>query len=62
MPGKVLNVEVSVGQEVKKGDALITIEAMKMEQQITAPQDGTVASINVANGDVLEAGQVVATM
>ncbi len=62
MPGKVLNVDAAVGQAVKKGDTIITIEAMKMEQQITAPQDGVIASIEVAAGDVLESGQVVATM
>jgi len=62
MPGKVLSINVAVGQAVKKGEAIITIEAMKMEQQITAPQDGTIASIDVAAGDLLEAEQVVARM
>ena len=62
MPGKVLGIVAGVGQAVKKGDAVITIEAMKMEQQITAPADGTIASINVAEGDMIETGQVVALM
>jgi pyruvate carboxylase subunit B len=60
MPGTVLRIEVSIGQAVKKGDNLITIEAMKMEQEIKATADGTVAAINVAQGDTVESGQVVA--
>ena len=60
--GKVFKVEASVGQSVKKGDAVIIIEAMKMEIPVVAPQDGTVASINVAVGDAVEAGAVLATL
>lgn len=62
MPGTVLHIDVSVGQAVKKGEDLITIEAMKMEQAIKAPVDGTVSAINVAQGDTLESGQVVAVI
>jgi len=60
--GKVFKVEASVGQAVKKGDAVIILEAMKMEIPVVAPQDGTVASINVAVGDAVEAGATLATM
>ena len=49
MPGKILAVKASVGQAVKHGEVLLVLEAMKMENEIVAPQDGTVASINVAN-------------
>ncbi len=62
MPGKVLKVSASNGQAVKKGEVLLILEAMKMENEIVAPQDGTVASINVAVGDSVEAGAVLATM
>ena len=60
--GKVFKIEANVGQAVKKGDPVIIIEAMKMEIPIAAPQDGTVASIDVAVGDMVEAGAVLATM
>ena len=60
--GKVFKIEASVGQAVKKGDAVVIIEAMKMEIPVVAPQDGTVASIDVAVGDAVEAGQALATL
>ncbi|MCM1211777.1 MAG: biotin/lipoyl-binding protein [Blautia sp.] len=60
--GKVFKLEASVGQAVKKGDAVVILEAMKMEIPVVAPQDGTVASINVAVGDPVEAGALLATM
>ena len=50
------------GDAVKKGDAVVIIEAMKMEIPVVAPQDGTVASIDVAVGDAIEAGAVLATL
>ena len=56
MPGKILSVKASVGQAVKKGDVLLILEAMKMENEVVAPEDGTVASIDVAAGDSVEAG------
>lgn len=62
MPGKILNVKASAGQAVKKGEVLIILEAMKMENEIVAPSDGTVASINVAVGDSVEAGATLATL
>ncbi len=60
--GKLFKVETSVGQAVKKGDTVVILEAMKMEIPVVAPQDGTVASIDCAVGDAVEAGQVLATM
>ena len=60
--GKVFKIEANVGQSVKKGDAVIIIEAMKMEIPVVAPEDGTVASINVAVGDAIDAGTVLATL
>lgn len=60
--GKVFKIEASVGQAVSKGDTVIIIEAMKMEIPVVAPEDGTVASIDVAVGDAIEAGQALATL
>ena len=60
--GKVFKLDTKVGQAVKKGDAVVTIEAMKMEIPVVAPEDGTVASIEVAVGDSCEAGQLLATL
>ncbi len=60
--GKVFKIEANVGQKVAKGDAVIIIEAMKMEIPVVAPEDGTVASIDVAVGDAVEAGGVLATL
>lgn len=60
--GKVFKLEKKVGDAVKKGDAVVIIEAMKMEIPVVAPQDGTVASIDVTVGDAVEAGAVLATL
>ena len=60
--GKVFKVEASVGQALKAGDTVIILEAMKMEIPVVAPQDGTVASIDVSVGDAVEAGALLATM
>ncbi len=60
--GKVFKIEANIGQAVKKGDAVVIIEAMKMEIPVVAPEDGTVASIDVAVGDAVEAGAVLATL
>lgn len=60
--GKVFKVEASVGQALKAGDTVIILEAMKMEIPVVAPKGGTVASIDVAVGDAVEAGAVLATL
>lgn len=62
MPGKILSVKTSVGASVKKGDVLFILEAMKMENEIVAPQDGTVASIDASENDQVESGAVLATL
>ena len=62
MMGKILDIKCSVGQQVKRGDGLFTLEAMKMENEIVAPSDGTVASIDVNKGDTVESGTVLATL
>ncbi|MBO4678485.1 MAG: acetyl-CoA carboxylase biotin carboxyl carrier protein subunit [Lachnospiraceae bacterium] len=60
--GKIFKVEKQVGAQVKKGDAVIILEAMKMEIPVVAPADGTVASIDVNVGDMVEAGACLATL
>ncbi len=60
--GKVFKIEKTVGQSVKRGDAVVIIEAMKMEIPVVAPEDGTVASIDVSVGDAIESGAVLATL
>lgn len=60
--GKVFKIEKKVGDAVKRGDAVVIVEAMKMEIPVVAPQDGTVASIDVTVGDAVEAGAVLATL
>ena len=56
MPGNILSVAVKAGDAVKKGDLLVVLEAMKMENEILAPCDGTVASVAVAAGATVESG------
>ena len=62
MPGTILKVNVSNGQAVKKGDVLMILEAMKMENEIMAPCDATVSSVNVSNGASVETGTVLCTL
>ena len=54
MPGKILSLKASVGQAVKKGDVILILEAMKMENEIVATDDGSFASINVTAGQLVE--------
>ena len=60
--GKVFKIEAQPGTAVKKGDAVLILEIMKMETPVVAPEDGTVASIAVSVGDSFEAGAVIATL
>jgi biotin carboxyl carrier protein len=57
MPGRVIAVDVEVGQEVARGDRLLVVEAMKMENDIRSPRDGRVTALNVGPGDSVKAGQ-----
>ncbi|MHC1761687.1 MAG: biotin/lipoyl-containing protein [Negativicutes bacterium] len=59
MPGKVTKVVIKEGQKVKKGDVLMFLEAMKMQNEIGSPADGTVKSINVKSGDSVKPGQLM---
>jgi len=59
MPGLVLDVSVSSGQSVSKGDALLILEAMKMENVIKSPTDGVIKSISVNKGEIVEKNQLI---
>lgn len=59
MPGLILDIKVTEGAEVKKGDPIMILEAMKMENILKSPGDGTVTSIKVKKGDSVEKNQVL---
>lgn len=59
MPGNILSVNVSNGATVKKGDVLMILEAMKMENEIMCPTDGKITSLNVAKGASVNSGDVL---
>jgi biotin carboxyl carrier protein len=62
MPGNILKVNVKAGEKVAKGAVVAVLEAMKMENEIFAPEDGTIASVEVAQGTSVTADQVIITM
>ena len=62
MPGTINAVKVANGQSVKKGDVLVILEAMKMENEIMAPRDGVVASVNVTKGASVNTGDVLVSL
>jgi biotin carboxyl carrier protein len=59
MPGTILKVNVAEGEEVKCGQVILVLEAMKMENEITSPKDGIVASIGVSKGNSVNVGDVL---
>ncbi len=62
MPGKILSISVSVGQQVSAGQCLMVLEAMKMENEMVAPRDGTVKQILVSQGTMVNTGDVLAVL
>ena len=62
VPGKVFKIEANTGATVKAGDPIVILEAMKMEIPVVAPQDGTVAGINVSVGQAVESGDLLASL
>lgn len=62
MPGTILDIKVQAGQSVKKGDVLVILEAMKMENEIMAPCDGKVTGVNVRKGDSVETAALLCTI
>lgn len=59
MPGKIIRVMVEVGQQIKEGEPVCVLEAMKMENELNARQDGTVQAVHVRPGDDVEKDQVL---
>ena len=62
MPGTILKVNVNAGDVVKKGQVLLILEAMKMENEIVAAADGAIASVNVSKGSSVNAGDVLVSL
>lgn len=62
MPGKVVKVIVAVNDNVRSGDAVIVVEAMKMQNEIRSPKDGTVKEVRFSDGDTVAAGDVLAVI
>ncbi|MDO5713254.1 MAG: biotin/lipoyl-containing protein [Tissierellia bacterium] len=62
MPGTINDIKVTEGQDVKKGDVLLILEAMKMENEIKAPADGKVTSIPVTKGASVNTGDTLVTL
>ena len=62
MPGKVVRVLVAAGDEIAAGQGIVVVEAMKMENEIAASKAGTVASIDVEEGQAVESGAVLAVI
>ncbi|HVV46038.1 MAG TPA: biotin/lipoyl-containing protein, partial [Bryobacteraceae bacterium] len=62
MPGKIVRILVSVGDEVAAGQGILVVEAMKMQNELKAPKDGRVTAIEVRENDSVNAGAVLATI
>ena len=62
MPGTILSINVAAGDTVKRGQVLMILEAMKMENEIMAPCDGTVTSVAAAKGAAVESGALLCTI
>ena len=62
MPGTILSVNVAPGQSVRKGDVLMVLEAMKMENEIMCPRDGVVSSVQAAKGAAVESGTLLCVL
>ena len=62
MPGTILRINANVGDKVTKGQPIVVLEAMKMENDIPAPCDGVIASVNVQKGASVNAGDLVASI
>lgn len=61
IPGLIIDITVTVGQEVKENDPLLVLSAMKMENIITAPNDGVIAAIDISLNEAVEKGKVLIT-
>lgn len=59
MPGTILSVNVAAGDSVKRGQVLMILEAMKMENEIMCPRDGRIVSVSTSKGATVESGTVL---
>jgi biotin carboxyl carrier protein len=62
MPGKIVKVLVRPGDEVKAGQGVVVVEAMKMENELRAPRDGRVKEVSAREGHAVESGETLATL
>jgi biotin carboxyl carrier protein len=62
MPGTILDIKVKPGDVVKKGDLLMILEAMKMENEIVSPQDGIIATVNITKGSSVNSGDLLVSI
>lgn len=62
MPGTILNIQVNAGDQVTKGQVLLVLEAMKMENEIMSPRDGVVAGVHVNKGDSVDSGKLLVSL
>ena len=62
MPGTILSINVAAGDTVKRGQVLMVLEAMKMENEILAPRDGTVAQVAVSKGSTVDTGALLVVL
>ncbi|MDD2502589.1 MAG: acetyl-CoA carboxylase biotin carboxyl carrier protein subunit [Clostridia bacterium] len=62
MPGNILDVRAKTGESIQKGQVIVILEAMKMENEIMAPQDGKISSINTSKGSTVNSGDLLFTM
>lgn len=62
MPGLIVTVHVREGQEIKTGERMIVLESMKMQNEISSPTDGTVRTLRIKSGDIVDQNQVLLTL
>ncbi len=62
MPGTILSINVKAGEKISEGDVIVVFEAMKLENEIKAPRDCTVLSVDVSKDDTVETGTLIATI
>lgn len=62
MPGNILDIKVKAGDQVSKGQVLLVLEAMKMENEIMSPRDGVVAGVHVNKGDSVDSGKLLVSL
>lgn len=62
MPGTIVNVQMKAGDAVTKGQVLLVLEAMKMENEIMSPRDGVIAGVHVSKGESVDSGKLLISL